>query len=193
MASYDPKLDIAGSPELTKRLLGFADALLRRQKWRGTLTVAPGSPDAEALVVDAFSKCASGERPYRGKVPLFIHLTGIIRSEISHLQRKRENKQPHLAITNSAARGAILGATIPDTDAATAEDILIAADWLTLLRTAFANDSNMLRYIDLRQTEMFASASEYARELGLSVLEVFNMNRRLKRFLDHSRGEGHED
>jgi len=110
MAPYDPKLDMARNPELTRRLLLFAHYLLHHKNWRGTLAVPPGSPDAKALVVDAFSKCASGERPYRGKVKLYVHLKGIIRNEIGHLQRKLENKEPHLAITDIAARGAVPGA-----------------------------------------------------------------------------------
>jgi hypothetical protein len=193
MAKYDPKLDMARNPELTKALLLFAHYLLHRNNWRGTLAVPPGSPDAKALVVDAFSKCASGERPYRGKVSLYVHLKGIIRNEIGHLQRKLENKEPHLAITDIAARGAVRAATIANPAWATKEDELVADDWVTRLQAAFANDGTMLRYIALRQTEMFDSGSEYAHELGVTEDDVFNLNRRLKRFLKNSRGKGRKN
>lgn len=190
MARYDPKLDMPRNPELTKRLLARAHYLLHHNSWRGTLAVPPGTPDAKALVVDAFSKCASGERPYRGAVSLYLHLEGIIRSEISHLQRRLENKNPHLAISNTAAPGAIRGAIIANPDDTTKEDELVARDWLTRLNAAFSNDGTMLRYIALRQTEMFDNAREYAFKLGVTVGDVFNLNRRLKRFLDQSREEG---
>jgi hypothetical protein len=190
MARYDPKLDMARNPELTKRLLARAHYLLHHNNWRGTLAVPPGTQDAKGLVVDAFSKCASGERPYRGAVSLYVHLEGIISSEISHLQRKLENKKSHLAISDTAAPGAIRGAMIANPDDSTKEDELVAGNWLTRLHAAFSNDSMMLRYIALRQTEMFDDAREYACQLGVTVAAVFNLNRRLKRFLDQSREEG---
>ena len=174
--------------DLTKRLLVYADRLLRRhRRWRdNTSGCPPGAISANDLVQIAFSKYPSRRRAE--DVTPFMLLAGIIRGEVAHLVDRSENKHRHVRIGEEEAVGVVSPDALPDTRASV-EDVLIAKDFLRQIRTHFRGDRKLLQYVKLRLTERYESARELARALCTSSDEIYNMNRRLQRFLHALRKE----
>src|SRR5688500_14713617 len=81
--------------DLLTRLVGFAHRLLRPYVWRGSSGEPPPGQLAEDFVQTAFERLFSGERTYRSDIDLYVLLAGIVRSVISHLAEKDENRFIH--------------------------------------------------------------------------------------------------
>jgi len=174
--------------DLTKRLFLYADRLLRRHRiWRANASgCPPGGVSANDLVQTAFAKYPSRLRG--DDVTPFMLLAGIIRGEVSQLVDRSENKHSHLRIGEAEAPGVISGEALPDTQS-NVEDELIAQDLLRRIRAHFSGDGKLLQYVKLRLTEQYETAHEFARALRVSCDEIYNMNRRLQRFLHAERKE----
>lgn len=174
--------------DLTKRLFLYADRLLGRHRiWRDNASgCPPGGVSASDLVQIAFSKYPLRRRD--DDVTPFMLLAGIIRGEVAHLVDRSENKHGHLRIGEADAPGVISGEVLPDTQSGV-EDELIARDLLRRIDTHFRGDRKLLQYVRLRITEQYETAREFARALRISCDEIYNMNRRLQRFLHAVRKE----
>lgn len=166
---------------LLTRLVGFTHRLLRRYVWHGSPGEPPPGQLAEDFVQTAFERLFSGDRTYRSDIDLYALLAGIVRSVISHLAEKDENGFIHAAIDDHAE-------TLADWKAITKEMELLAATVIADLLDAFPKDEKMRAYIALRLGETCETAEEYARALGVSRIEIFNMNRRLARLRKQSGG-----
>jgi DNA-directed RNA polymerase specialized sigma24 family protein len=167
---------------LLTRLVGFAHRMLRRYLWHGTPGEPPPGQLAEDFVQTAFERLFSGDRTYRSNVDLYVLVAGIVRSVISHLAEKDENGFIHTDIDGYTE-------TLADWKAITKEMDLLAATVVADLLDAFPDDEKIRAYIALRLNETCETAEEYARALGVSRTEIFNMNRRLARFRKNS-GDG---
>jgi hypothetical protein len=106
----------------------------------------------------------------------------VVRSLISHLAEKEENRCVHTPIEESA--NLLMDWKYTPREAELAAD----ADVARVLRD-FAPDNLMTDYIRLRIEERCRNAAEYARALGVTVDEIHNMNRRLARYRDRQRRE----
>jgi DNA-directed RNA polymerase specialized sigma24 family protein len=168
--------------DLLTRLVGFTHRLLRRYVWRGSPGAPPPGQLAEDFVQTAFERLFSGERTYRSNIDLYALLAGIVRSVISHLAEKDENRFVHASVEGQAE-------TLTDWKAVTKEMELVAATVLADLLDAFPHDAAMRAYIALRLSETCDTADDYARVLGVTRTEIFNLNRRLARFRKQSAGE----
>ena len=164
---------------LLTRLVGFAHRLLRRYVWHGSPGEPPPGQLAEDFVQTAFERLFTGERTYRSDIDLYVLLAGIVRSAISHLAEKDENRFIHGPVEGHAD-------TLTDWKAVTKEMELLAATVLADLLDAFPDDKKMRAYIALRLTETCETAEEYAQALNITRTEIFNMNRRLARFRKQS-------
>lgn len=175
--------------DLTKRLLGFADALLRRRAWRCNFAgTPPGGLSAQDLVQTAFQKYPSRHKPH-GVEPFAI-LAGIVRTEVAHLAARPENRELHLFLSEGDGPGLVDPTAISDSAQATAEDRMIAEDWLRRLRTRFQGDERLLEFASLLASDQYETAQELAEILDVPRNTIFNMKRRLVRFF---RGEREED
>jgi len=167
--------------DLLTRLVGFAHRLLRRCIWHGSPGEPPPGQLAEDFVQTAFERLFSGDRKFHPNVDLYALLAGIVRSVISHLTEKDENRFIHSTIEAHAQ-------TLTDWKAVTREMELVAATMVADLLNAFADDEKMRSYIALRLADTHETADEYAHALGVTRIEIFNMNRRLARFRKQSGG-----
>lgn len=122
----------------------------------------------------------SGVRRFpKESVNLDVFFVMVVRSLISHLAEKEENRCVHTPIDESANRLIDRKYTPRDAELAAADDVA------RVIRD-FAADQVMTDYIRLRVEEQFRNAAEYARALGVSVAQIHNMNRRLARYRDRS-------
>jgi DNA-directed RNA polymerase specialized sigma24 family protein len=162
--------------ELVTRLLGLA----RKKMWRRWRGLPPSGETPEDVVQKAFHQALSGVRKFpKGNVDLYVFLVMVVRSLISHLAEKEENRCIHTPIEESA--------DLVDRKYTPREAELTAdADFARVLRD-FAADPVMTDYLRLRSTEQCRDADEYARALGVTVAAIHNMNRRLARYRDRQR------
>jgi len=110
----------------------------------------------------------------------------VVRSLISHLAEKEENRCVHTPIEESAS-------LLMDWKHTPREaELAAAADVARVLRD-FAPDKLMTDYIHLRLEGQCRNAAEYACALGVTVAEIHNMNRRLARYRDRQRRENETD
>lgn len=174
-------IEKADLDDLLTRLVGYAHRLLRRYAWHGSAGEPPPGQLAEDFVQTAFERLFSGERTYHSDVDLYLLLAGIVRSVISHVAEKEENRIMHSSTEGHTE-------TLTDWKAVTKEMELVAATVTADLLKAFPNDEKMRAYVALRLTENFETADEYAQALGITRAEIFNMNRRLARFRKRSSG-----
>jgi len=160
--------------ELLTRLLGLARKKMYR-RWKG---LPPSGETPEDVVQKAFHQALSGVRKFpEGNVDLNVFLVMVVRSLISHLAEKEENRCVHTPIEESAN-------LLTDWKYAPQEaELAAAADVGGVLRD-FAADKLMTDYIHLRIEEQYRNAAEYARALGVTVDAIHNMNRRLARYRD---------
>ncbi len=165
--------------ELASRLLGLARKKMCR-RWKG---LPPSGETPEDVVQKAFHQALSGVRKFpEGNVDLYVFLVMVVRSLISHLAEKEENRCVHTPIEESAD-------VLMDWKYTPRETELAAeADVASVLRD-FAADKLMTDYIRLRSEEQCRNAAEYAGALGVTVDAIHNMNRRLARYRDRQRRE----
>jgi DNA-directed RNA polymerase specialized sigma24 family protein len=172
----------ADLPDLVARLLGYANHRLRCHRWNGSNGAPPSGETAEDLVQEALKKALSGERKYGDHIDLYAFFVNVVKSLISHLPAKDENRCVHFSLEEKAE-------TLTDGKTVTREaELAAAAEVAGVLRT-FKADERMKEYIHLRIEERCRTADEYARALGVSVADVRNMDRRLARYRARQRRE----
>ena len=165
--------------ELATRLFGLARRKMCR-RWKG---VPPSGETPEDVVQKAFQQALSGVRKFpEGNVDLYVFLVMVVRSLISHLAEKEENRCVHTPIEESTDR--LMDWKYTPREA----ELEAAADVARVLRD-FAGDKLMTDYIRLRIDGQCPNAFEYARALGVTVAAIHNMNRRLARYRDRQRRE----
>lgn len=178
----DPRLlaalENANLDELVTRLLGLA----RRKMWRHWKGLPPSGETPEDVVQKAFQQALSGVRKFpTGNVDLYVFLVMVVRSLISHLAEKEENRCVHTPIEESTD---LVDWKYTPRDA----ELAVDADFARVLRD-FETDKVMADYIRLRITEQCRDADEYAHALGVTVAAIHNMNRRLARYRERQRRE----
>jgi DNA-directed RNA polymerase specialized sigma24 family protein len=163
--------------ELATRLLGLARRKMCR-RWKG---LPPSGETPEDVVQKAFHQALSGDRRFpEENVDLYVFFVMVVRSLISHLAEKEENRRVHTPIEESADVLMDWKYTPRETELAATEDVARAVQ-------DFAADKLMSRYIRLRSEEGYRNAAEYARALGVTIATIHNMNRRLARYRDRQR------
>ncbi len=164
--------------ELVTRLVGLARKKMLR-RWKG---LPPSGEKPEDVVQKAFHQALSGVRKFpEGNVDLYVFFVMVVRSLISHLAEKEENRCVHTPIEESAD---LVDWKYTPREAELAAD----ADFARVFRD-FAADKLMTDYIRLRIEEQCRNAADYARALGVDVTAIHNMNRRLARYRDRQRRE----
>ena len=163
--------------ELETRLLGLA----RSKMWRRWKGVPPSGETPEDVVQKAFHQALSGVRKFpKENVDLYVFFVMVVRSLISHLAEKEENRCVHTPIEESAD-------LLTDLTTPREEQLAAVADVARVLRD-FATDTLMTDYIRLLiEEQQRRNAVEYAHALGVSVAAIHNMNRRLARYRDRQR------
>ena len=169
----------ADQDELVTRLLGLA----RKKMWRRWKGLPPSGETPDDIVQKAFVQALSGVRKFpKGNVDLYVFFVMVVRSLVSHLAEKEENRCVHSPIEESADVLMDWKYTPRETELAAAADIA------HVLRD-FAADKLMTDYIRLLIQEQCRNAADYARALGVTVAAIHNMNRRLARYRDRQRRE----
>jgi DNA-directed RNA polymerase specialized sigma24 family protein len=164
--------------ELETRLLGLA----RKKMWPRWKGLPPSGETPEDVVQKAFHQALSGVRKFpKGNVDLYVFFVMVVRSIISHLAEKAENRCVHMPIEESAN-------LLDWKSTPRVVELAAAADVACVLRD-FATDKLMTDYIRLLIEEQCRNAAEYARALGVTVAAIHNMNRRLARYRDRQRRE----
>ena len=165
--------------EVVTRLLGLA----RKKMWRRWKGLPPSGETPEDVVQKAFHQALSGVRKFpEGNVDLYVFFVMVVRSLISHLAEKEENRCVHTPIEESA--DLLMDWKFTPREA----ELAAAADVARVLRD-FAPDKLMTDYIRLLIEEQCRNAAEYARALGVTVAAIHAMNRRLARYRDRQRRE----
>lgn len=167
----------ANLDELATRLLGLARKKMCR-RWKGS---PPSGETPEDVVQKAFHQALSGVRKFpKENIDLYVFFVMVVKSLISHLEEKEENRYVHTPIEESAD-------LLVDWEYTSREaKLAVAADVVRVLRD-FAADKLMTNYILLLIQEQCRDAAEYARTLGVTVAEIHNLNRRLARYRDRQR------
>jgi hypothetical protein len=156
--------------DLHSRLLLFA------RKWIGQRSFRV-NPDPKDLANAAIEKTLSGCRPWNSiDFTLFVHLCGVVKSEISNLVTSHDNK-----LTSSLDGGAVNGDEIANDDEPTAEDICIEKDMIGRFLGHLAKDApHLLEYAKLRLLEGEHQAKACSARLNICVSEVYKLCRQLK-------------
>lgn len=165
--------------ELETRLLGLA----RKKMWRHWKGLPPSGETPEDVVQKAFHQALSGVRKFpKGNIDLYVYFVMVVRSLISHLAEKEENRCVHTPIEESAD-------VLVDWKYRPREDELAAAADVARVLRDFEADKLMTKYIRLRIEGPCRNAAEYARALGVTVAAIHNMNRRLARYRERQTRE----
>src|SRR5687768_16285236 len=128
--------------ELATRLLGLARKKMCR-RWKG---LPPSGETPEDVVQKAFHQALSGVRKFpKENVDLYVFLVMVVRSLVSHLAEKEENRCVHTPIDEST--------DLVDWKYAPQEAELAADAHFARVLRDFAADKLMTDYIRLRLTE----------------------------------------
>lgn len=163
--------------ELVTKLLGLARRKMCR-RWKG---LPPSGETPEDIVQKAFHQALSGVRRFPAEdVGLYAFFVMVVRSLISHLAEKEENRYVHTPIEESAN-------LLRDGQSMAREAELAArADVARALRD-FAADKPMTDYLRLLIEGECGNAAECARALDVPVAAIHTMNRRLARYRKRQR------
>jgi hypothetical protein len=163
--------------DLYPRLVYLAALKLKRLRWRGKPSgPVPGGKTAKDIVHDAVVKTMSGQRIWNRDRTLFEHLAGVISGDVSHLVNSAENKR-----------------TLQADD----EKILHIADHMEDPETIAirrCQEQRFFAYLEARKpapllrqlAELIlydpgGHTSELAEKLNLSITELDNLKRTLRR------------
>ena len=181
--------------DLSKRLIVYADDILRRRTWRGNAASgAPGGQTAEDFVQESFKKYFAGERRRPPDVPWFDFFAGVIRSLISHLVETPENRHAHDFFVEADVGGpGLLPITaVADVAYESPEACRLARDSVKEVRCAFSSDDRMQQYLSLVESERYDTVSELAEALRVSIAVVANLRKRLRRWFKRQMRDGED-
>lgn len=169
--------------ELGTRLVGLARRKMCRL-WKG---LPPSGETPEDVVQKAFHQALSGVRKFpKEDVDLYVFFVMVVRSLISHLAEKEENRCVYTPIEES--EDLLIDWKSTQREA----ELAVAADVARVFRD-FAADKLMTAYLRLLIEEQCRNAAEYARALGVTIAAIHNMNRRLARYRDRQRRKNETD
>ena len=166
--------------DLVPRLLLLAMSRLSRMTWRGQLGSAPpGAADAEDFVNDAIAKTLSGVRVWReANCMLFQHLAGIVVSDISHAATAAENR---LTLADDGRQRGGWPPDRADDRSGQEGEALWRSEQQRLLGYLAAIDPMLGRMAELMLIEDIDGSVELAGRLDVTVSDVANLRKRMKR------------
>jgi DNA-directed RNA polymerase specialized sigma24 family protein len=182
-ATISDVCEILSNPQLvddwTKRLIRIAAAFLARRTFRGGWHELPGgAPGAEDYVQEAFRRVLSGQREFRPDIPLFDILAGTLRSLIGHDGENPENRAVHDFFT-SGDDGFDEAWVADPQSGGSVEEILEAHDLFENFRKDLP--PHLQSCVDVCISDDFQTAEDRANALGVSVGDVRNMDKALRR------------
>lgn len=135
---------------------------------------------ASDCVQEAISLTLEGRRRFeRGtKSEFFAFMCGVIKSLVSHAGEKTRRGVAHITADRDDAEPGAIGEGQLKSAEDLEHDFLFRDDIERFLEWV---DEDLALYARLRADETWGSTEEYAQALGLSVSEVRNMDRRLRR------------
>jgi hypothetical protein len=160
-----------------KRLLLFAEKKLRRRRFRV-------SPDAHDFAASAIEKTLSGRRRWNPeKVCLYIHLCGVIESEMSNLATSLDNKATNSRDADAEAKGEIENSWEKMfAPAPSGEELCIARDLKhKFLKQLPGNKQGLRRLAELLLSEGDYDFADCAFELDIGVEQVYALTKQLKK------------
>lgn len=167
--------------DLVPRLLLLAMSRLSRMTWRGhRMSVPPGAADGEDFVNDAIAKTMAGVRVWQAAdCTLFQHLAGIVVSDISHAATAAENR---LTLADDG-RHQPSGWPPDRADDRPGQEgqALWRSEQRRLLGYLMAIDPMLGRMAELILVEDIDGSSELAGRLDVTVGDVANLRKRMKR------------
>ena len=156
------------------RLTAYATWKARNLRWRtGRTDVLAGGKTPEDLAAEAILKVLAGERAWDpGRGPLLPYLEGVVDSLMSHLAASSDNRiQEQWSESYGETAGQADSATDPE-------------DRVERLRAALLNRQQhaLLAVLDAVATDVEPKPQALAQYLGISVADVNNRLKRLRRF-----------
>lgn len=175
-ASIDVNWDAVDWNDLIPRLLLVASVLIRRRTWRGQVKgPVLGGREAEDFVFDAIYKTIDGLRRWdANRISLFVHLCGVIRSDVNHWAMRVENRVTILENENEK----LVRADV----ALNPEQQAIVRSENEALLSFLRNEDPVLGYMaKVILEEDLIGSQELSARLGVSVAKINNQKKRLKR------------
>lgn len=164
----------------TPRFKAFAAHLLSKYTFRGMRGLPPGADEADDYVSRATLLILEGKRRCPEHVSSVSFVLGVISSLVSHDSETPEARAPHLFIgtIDDDDEGGSRG-VVGDVKVASGEEEIIARD----LAGDFISHlpESLRRYVQLLVSGGPRTAEDCANALGVSVAEIRNLNRRLRR------------
>jgi DNA-directed RNA polymerase specialized sigma24 family protein len=171
--------------DIEKRALVYASLALARRTRRRLFGGASPGMTPEDLLQTAFAKLLSGDRKRPDGVSLIAFLIEVIKSEMSHQTEKSANRPEHTAIAQETTATTIAASAIPDR--ASADDGVLATDLLQRIGKRFSAEPLVLAYASLLADGQCQSAAECAATLNVTECRIYQIRRRLQRFLKRER------
>ena len=171
--------------DIEKRALVYATLAQSRWTWRRFFGGASPAMTPEDLVQTAFAKLLSGDRKRPDGVPLIAFLIEVIKSEMSHQAEKSANRPEHKAIAEETTATTIAASAIPDRGRT--DDNVLEADLLQRIAERFSAEPLVIAYATLLAEGQCQSAAECAVKLNVTERKIYQIRRRLQRFLKRER------
>jgi len=169
-------------------LVAYAEKRVKRLTWRSGKGELPGGLEPKDLAKKAIEAVFEGSRKWNpAKDPdIFKYLRGIVNSNVSHLVESAGHvRRIYQAQTNSDEDGVPLPINDPEAGDSSPEEELIAKDLFEYLWREAKGDK-AIEAILLCVDDGVVKRSDIAHEFGISVDEVTNAKKRLKRIIDQS-------
>lgn len=181
--------------EILSRVLLWAAKRCRERVWRGRLGGSvPGGLEAEDFVYEAVRKTLTGQRVWdHASVSLYQHLVGVVRSDISNRLRCKENRmtilESRLGSNGEAGRRSgpakVLDLSQFACEDPSPEEVVLFQDELEKILQHVENaDTKLLNMAKLMAERDLSGSIELSNELGVSVREVNNRKKRLRRLVE---------
>ncbi len=167
--------------DVVPRLLLLAMSRLARMTFQGRHgAVPPGAADAEDFVNEAIAKTMAGVRVWqKAHCTLFQHLAGIVVSDISHAANSAENR---LTLADDGRdRPGGWPPDRADDRPGQEEQALWRSEQRKLLEFLMAIDQMLGRMAELILVEDVDASADLAQRLDVTVDQVANLRKRMKR------------
>lgn len=171
--------------DLVPRLILYAHRKINRLIWRGSKSkTLPDGQDAQGIVQTAIAKTIAGDRRWKQeKHSLFKHLKDVIDSEISHLVNRNENRSFHVSDETIE--------TQPCSRFSPEDAVLLKQEKNRLIDFIYKKDKDAGRLARIMLEKEIDDNIGLSNELGISVREVENTKKRLKRSVgEYRKSEG---
>ncbi len=194
-------LEAHGWEDTVPRLVKYARDEMGRRVWQGVFGgTAPGGKQAYDLVTTAVEKLFDGRRAWdpATQPDLFVHLQGIVDSDLGHLARSLGNKLTLRALGRLVESDEAVedlpdpmdefASATPSPEAVTLlkEQERLSEDFLIELDEALQGDPELQRIVEAI-VDGAEKPAEIAEEAGIATKAVYNARKRLQRKLDEFR------